>query len=72
MSEEFHGILVNNVEGIIKVTNNDLKSMPDILEDINRNFFSNVIKLENQAENIFLIDLKEFLNYEVGINKKVS
>ena len=72
LSEEFHGILVNNVEGIIKIKDSDLKKMPDILENINRKFFSNVIKLEDQAENIFLIDLKEFLNFEVGINKKVS
>ena len=72
LSDDFHGILVNNIEGIIKVKQNDLKKVPDILEDVDKKFFSKIIKLEDGNENIFLIDLKEFLDFEIALDRKAS
>ena len=72
LSEEFQGILVNNIEGIVKISEEDLKEVPDIIERLEKKYISKIIKLKDSKENIFLIDLHEFLNFEMDVEKKVS
>ena len=72
LAEGLQGILVNNIEGIVKISEGDLKEVPDIMEKLEKKYISKIIKLKDNEENIFLIDLNEFLNFEMDIEKKVS
>ncbi|MDC0254390.1 chemotaxis protein CheW [Bacteriovoracales bacterium] len=72
LAEGLQGILVNNIEGIVKISEDDLKEVPDIIEKLEKKYISKIIKLKDSEENIFLIDLNEFLNFEMDVEKKVS